>query len=80
MRKFNDRGPITYCFKARTNPLIKIGVDRELSYYNTLQNKLVALKERTEHDKFILAWCGQWRTDVFEVNEDDIALVIKEYA
>lgn len=79
MRKFNSTSPITYCFESKTNPMIRIGVDRELSYYNSLNEKLNALKGRTTYDKFILAWGGKWSTDVFEVSESDIELVLKKY-
>jgi len=76
MRKFNDMSPITECFGNKRNPLIKVGVDRELSFYTTKREKMDAFRDRNDNDKFMIAWGGQWSTDVFEVSIDDIHEVL----
>lgn len=72
MRNFNEMSPITMCFASKTSPLIKIDVDRNISYYNSENEKLSALNEAKDTDKFIIAWSGQWNTDVFHVTQNDI--------
>jgi hypothetical protein len=72
MRNFNEMSPITMCFASKTSPLIKIDVDRNISYYNSENEKLSALKQAKDTDKFIIAWSGQWNTDVFHVTQNDI--------
>ena len=76
MRNFNSMSPITLCFNSKTSPLIKIDVDRNLSYHNTKTEKLDVLKKREKTDKFIISWSGKWSTDVFEVTEEDIDMVL----
>lgn len=76
MRNFNEMSPITRCFYSKTSPLIKIDVDRNISYYNSESQKLNALKEAKDTDKFIIAWSGQWSTDVFNVSQKDINEVL----
>jgi len=60
------------CFASKTSPLIKIDVDRNISYYNSENEKLSALNEAKDTDKFIIAWSGKWNTDVFHVTQNDI--------
>jgi len=72
MRNFNEMSPITMCFASKTSPLIKIDVDRNISYYNSENEKLSALEEAKDTDKFIIAWSGKWNTDVFHVTQNDI--------
>ncbi len=79
MRKFNDMCSITQCFDSKTSPLIKIDVDRNVSYYNSIDEKLLAIKNRNNTDKFIIAWGGKWSTDVFEVSENDIKDILITY-
>lgn len=76
MRNFNEMSPITRCFYSKTSPLIKIDVDRNISYYNSESQKLTALIEAKDTDKFIIAWSGQWNTDVFNVTQKDIDEVL----
>jgi len=76
MRKFNDMSPITMCFGGKTNPLIKIGVDRDMTFYSSKNQKLDALRNRKDTDKFIISWAGKWSSDVFEVSENDIEQVL----
>jgi hypothetical protein len=79
LRNFNDMSPITRCFASKTSPLIKVDVDRNITYYNSKKEKLTALQEKKDTDKFIIAWSGQWSTDVFEVTEEDITDALVEY-
>lgn len=72
MRNFNEMSPITMCFSSKTSPLIKIDVDRNISYYNSEREKLSVLREAKDTDKFIIAWGGKWNTDVFHVTQNDI--------
>jgi len=77
LRHFNDGSPLSYCIASKTSPLIKIKKNGEISYYQTLKDKLYALTERSKNDKFIIAWGGKWSTDVFEITEEDINLVLR---
>jgi len=79
MRTFNDMSSITQCFESKTSPLVKIDVDRNISYYKTKNEKLSALKTRNSTDKFIIAWGGKYSSDVFEVSENDIQDVLITY-
>lgn len=79
MRNFTKESPITYCFTSKLCPLIKIDADRNTSYYSTKSQKVSALLNREDTDKFILAWGGQWSTDVFEVTEKDIEEALANY-
>ena len=72
LRNFDSSSPITYCFSSPTSPLIKIDGRRNITYYKTKSQKLNAFMEAKPNDKFIIAWSGQWATDVFEVTKDDI--------
>ncbi len=54
MRNFNEMSPITMCFASKTSPLIKIDVDRNISYYNSEGEKLSALRQAKDTDKFIV--------------------------
>lgn len=69
---FTKESPISYCFKSKLCPLIKITQNGDISYSKTKKEKRKALIERLITDKFIISWCGQYSTDVFELNEDDI--------
>ncbi len=80
MRTFTDISPITYCFEFKTSPLIKIDSKRVTTYYQSLGEKLEALKRRKKSDKFIMVWSGQWKSDAFEVSEEDIKLALKEFS
>lgn len=79
MRKFNDMSPITMCFGQKTNPMMKIDTDRNITVYNSVKEKLSALNNKQKNDKFIIAWGGQWSTDVFEISEEDIETVTTVY-
>ena len=72
MRNFTESSPIDYCFDSKTCPLIKIDSKRNITYYNSVREKLEALKNRKKSDKFIISWSGKWSTDIFDVTEKDI--------
>lgn len=78
LRNFNDGSPITLCFDDEKSPLIKVGVDRDITYHKSRSDKRNALENRSEHDKFIIAWGGKWSSDVFHVSEEDIELALRE--
>jgi hypothetical protein len=78
MRKFNESSPITYCFGFKTSPMIKIDSKRGMTVYQSENEKIQAFKTRKKSDKFIIAWSGQWKTDVFEVSEEDINLILNQ--
>jgi len=74
--KFNkESNPITRCFGSNVSPLIKVDAKRNITYYKTKAQKLTAFREAKKSDRFMIAWSGQWSTDVFEVNKDDIQQV-----
>lgn len=78
LRLFTLESPITMCIGSKLSPLIKISADGDVSYFTTKKQKFYALMERTTTDKFIISWCGQYSTDVFELNESDILKAIDE--
>ena len=69
---FTNDNSITKCFYSKIAPLIKIDIDRNITYYKTKSEKISALKEAQPTDKFIIAWGGEWSTDVFNVSDYDI--------
>ena len=77
MRKFSEQSPITYCFSSPKNPLIKISKKGETEFFCTESEKKNAIRERKNGDKFLLSWGGQWRTDVFELEEKDFEIVME---
>jgi hypothetical protein len=76
LRHFNDSSPITRCFDYPTSPLIKIAKNGDVSYYNSKNEKINALKDRVKTDKFIMVWPGQWKSDTFIVSNEDINLIL----
>jgi len=76
MRKFTVESPITYCFASKLNPIIKIDSKRNITIHQTVREKLEAFETRKKSDKFLITWGGQWRSDVFEISEADIKLVL----
>lgn len=79
MRKFDESSPITYCFGNPTNPLIRINKKGETEYFNSVKEKKNVIIERKKTDKFLLVWGGQWKSDVFELEEKDYKLVLEHY-
>jgi hypothetical protein len=77
LHSFTHYNGLEKCFRYPTNPIIKLG--KELRYYNALNHKLNALRERKKGDKFIIAWQGQWKTDVFEITNEDIKMILEYY-
>ena len=78
LRVFTTENPISLCFEDRRSPLIKIS-GGTVTYYKSKTEKIGAFLKRTKKDKFVLAWMGQWSTDVFTVSEADIKMVLEEY-
>ena len=79
LRHFDDSSPITMCIESKISPLIKADGNGDISCFNTLKEKLYAIENRGKNDKFIIAWSGKWRTDVFEVTEEDMDLLLLKY-
>jgi len=73
LRKFNDE--IEICFNYETNPMIKV-TDENITFYQTRIDKINALENRKKSDKFLIAWQGKWRTDVFAISEYDIKSIL----
>ena len=76
LRKFDGESPVEMCFNSNTSPLIKLTKDGGVFYYTTKTEKKSALTERKDDDKFIIAWPGRWRTDVFELVRYDILMAL----
>jgi hypothetical protein len=55
--------------------MIKINKEG-ITYYNSVKEKIEALKSRNKKDKFVIVWPGQWSTDVFDMSESDILEVL----
>jgi hypothetical protein len=72
LRDFTTDNPITRCFRSTIAPLVKIDIDRNITYYQTKAQKRDALREAQPTDKFIMPWGGEWSTDVFNVSQSDI--------
>ena len=76
LRKFEESNALSKCFFYQTAPLIKISKADGITYHYSLNDKIGTLKERKRSDKFIIAWPGQWSTDVFEISKTDIEMVL----
>jgi hypothetical protein len=68
---FSEESPISLCFNSRISPLIKIS-GNNITYYNTKNEKANAILKRAATDKFIIVWCGQYSSDVFDVTAKEI--------
>ena len=79
LRHFDDSSPSTMAISAKTSPLIKFDGNGVISYYVTINEKVDALENRSLKDKFLISWCGRWKTDVFEITEEDIHLILNDY-
>ena len=75
-RRFNEESSIELCFKRTTAPMMKINGSGAVEYYTTIGDKKKALTERNADDKFFIVWPGQYRSDCFEIQEEDIFLVL----
>jgi|GEM_PF-2389162 len=78
LRTFTESNPITMCFGYKTTPMIKINKEG-VTYYNSVKDKIEALKTRKKKDKFVIVWPGQWSTDVFDISEVDISKILTDY-
>ena len=52
---------------------ISIKSDGTARYGRTVADKDAIVEEHTDGDLLLLAWTGQWRTDVFLVTKADLA-------
>ncbi len=79
LRKFDESSKLESCFGYDTDPLIRVSKTSGIEFFNTNNSKLGALIERKKSDKFLIAWGGQWRTDVFELSVEDIKHILEKY-
>lgn len=79
LRTFDSMSSVMQCFENTTSPMIKITAFGDIEFFKSKQDKLQALKNRKETEKFAIAWGGKWSTDVFQVNEEDIKEVLDKY-
>ena len=79
MRKFTEESKVTMCFTNRDCPLIRIRSKKDVEYFINKTEKMRAITERKKSDRFIIAWAGQYKTDVFEVTDKDITDIILNY-
>ena len=79
MRNFNEMSPITMCFASKTSPLIKIDVDRNISYYNS-ENETYDLETfATEYDTKSLYIMGLYSLDSHLIGLIGISFTEQEY-
>jgi len=76
LRNFTANSPVSYCFSSPINPMVQISRGGVIIYHKSYNEKINALKKRKKTDKFIIAWAGQWSTDVFELTENDIKSLV----
>ena len=64
-------------FIKGTNPLISIDcVTWYASYTTSHPEKLNILKDRRDWQLLLFTWWGKWKSDVFELTEDDITILL----
>lgn len=76
LRNFTEENTIERCFSNTTAPMIKVSKTEGITYHYTKNDKIGTLEERKRSDKFMIAWPGQWSTDVFEITTKDIEVVL----
>lgn len=75
MRHFQESYPMIRQMTAQTSPLIRVRLiwtEIETTFYQKEQEKLEVLKFRLPWDKFLMAIPWKFRTDIFEIREEDI--------
>jgi hypothetical protein len=77
LRNFTDGNSLGKCFFYPTSPMIKISKTEGITYHHSMNDKIATLKARKRSDKFMIAWPGQWSTDVFEITNFDIGVVLE---
>ena len=76
LRNFTEDNTIERCFLSPTSPMIKVSKTEGITYHYNKNDKIATLRERKRSDKFMIAWPGQWSTDVFEITTKDIEIVL----
>jgi len=76
MRQFTEESPIESCFNRRDCPMIRFRNKKDIEYFINKGEKYDALIERKPSDKFIIAWSGRYKTDVFEITKKDIKEIL----
>jgi hypothetical protein len=76
LRQFEEPRTLAQVMQSKVSPMMKIS-NGSVTYYQSFKEKIEALTERESNDKFVIAWNGQWRTDVFDMPEDIIEMVLE---
>lgn len=76
MRTFTPDYPFTRQLPLETSPLIKVSIDGSVQYEQKTMEKVELLKSKVEGDKFYMPIPWKYRTDVFELTQEDIASVL----
>lgn len=76
MRTFTPDYPFARQLALETSPLIKVSSDWSVQYEQKESYKIELLKMRVEGDKFYMPIPWKYRTDVFELTQEDIASVL----
>lgn len=76
MEKFSKEFPFYIeRLNNRHAPLIKISASWKIEYVSTKTDKVSLIKNRQEWDRFIMPVPWEWRTDVFVLEEEQLAKV-----
>ena len=76
MRTFTPDYPFTRQLALETSPLIKVSGDWAVQYAQKQMDKIELLKWKVEGDKFYMPIPWKYRTDIFELSQEDIASVL----
>lgn len=76
MRTFTPDYPFTRQLALETSPLIKVSSDGSVQYEQKQMGKIELLKSKVGGDKFYMPIPWKFRTDVFELSQEDIASVL----
>ena len=79
LRQFEEPRTLAEVMQSKLSPMLKIN-NGGITYYQSFKEKITALMERESNDKFVISWNGQWRTDVFDMPEDIIDMVLEAAA
>ena len=76
MRTFTPDYPFIRQLALETSPLIKVWSDGSVQYEQKQMAKIELLRSKIEGDKFYMPIPWKYRTDVFELTQEDIASVL----
>lgn len=72
LRKASDASSFPYTWK--TAPFIYVSTDGRINTAQSPADKMSMLQEKEPNDIILSVWPGDWRSDVFEIDDIDLAI------